>query len=458
MRIDIFKTIFLFGIIVLLANCERNDNGRAVPVSADNPAIQFNRSNCRRNCGDCKKVCRETTGVYQMPTPACGDACVQCGQCTLVCDREALTEKFNWREVLSAISDPNKIVVATTAPAIRVALGEMYGFPAGTNVEGKIVGALKQLGVDYVLDATFSADLTVMEEASELIYRLENEQHLLPMFTSCCPAWVRFVTLFYPNFLPNLSTVKSPLLMQGALVKTYFAQKQSIDPSKIVHVALTPCTAKKGEILLQGMNSAGFGKDVDFVLTCRELAYLFNDRKINFSQVSDAPYNSLMGAGSGAGMIFGSTGGVMEASLRTAYKLLNGENPPADFFNLRAVRGFDNVRQANIDLGKRKLNIAVVHGIKNAKSFLDALQNGTQQFDFIEVMGCIGGCIGGGGQPKSKIDGPQLRQLRMNALFQHGDGKQIRLSCDNPQIQAIYNEFLGYPLSEKSKQLLHIKR
>jgi ferredoxin hydrogenase len=397
------------------------------------------------------------TGVYEMPTPACGDACVQCGQCTLVCERDALTEKFHYREVASAISNPDKIVIATTAPAIRIALGEIYDFPLGTNVEGKIVGALKKLGVDYVLDATFSADLTVMEEASELIYRLENEQNL-PMFTSCCPAWVRFVKLFYPNLLPNLSTVKSPLLMQGALIKTYFAQKEGIDPSKIVHVALTPCTAKKGEILLQGMNAAGFGKDVDFVLTCRELAYLFNDGKVNFSQANEAPYNSLMGSGSGAGMIFGSTGGIMEASLRTAYKLLNGKNPPAEFFNLRPVRGFDNVRQASIDLGEHKLNVAVVHGIKNVKSFIDALQTGTQKFDFVEVMGCIGGCIGGGGQPKSNMNAIQLRQLRMNALFQYGDGKSIRLSCDNPQIQAIYNEFLGYPLSEKAKELLHIKR
>jgi ferredoxin hydrogenase len=377
-----------------------------------------------------------------------------------------MTEKYHFQAVVPAVNDPNKIVIASTAPAIRVSLGEMYRLPPGTNVEGKMVGALKQLGVDHVLDVTFSADLTVMEESSELLQRLEeNAKNPLPMFTSCCPGWVRFAKLFYPTLLPNLSTVKSPVMMQGALIKTYFAQTMGIDPARIVHVALTPCTAKKAEILLPGMNTAGIAhnqpamRDVDIVLTCREIAYLLNERNVSLLQAQDAPYSSLMGTGSGAGMIFGNTGGVMESTLRTAYKLLNGNSPPSEFFDLRAVRGFDNVRQASIDLGKRTLNVAVVHGINMVQPLIEAIQAGTQKFDFVEVMACSGGCIGGGGQPiQSNANVAQARQLRRNALYQRDVGKEVRLSSDNPQIKAIYNEFLGKPLGEKATKLLHVER
>jgi len=339
----------------------------------------------------------------------------------------------------------------------------MYQLPPGTNVEGKIVGALKQLGVEHVLDVTFSADLTVMEEASELLRRLEGGgTRNLPMFTSCCPGWVRFAKLFYPILLPNLSTTKSPILMQGALVKTYFAQKLGIDPAKIVHAALTPCTAKKAEILLPGMNAAGVSlgtpamRDVDVALTCRELAYLLNENGVNFRQAQDAPYHSLMGTGSGAGMIFGNTGGVMEATLRTAYKLLNDTDPPANFFDLRPVRGWDSVRRATVDLGKHTLNVAVVHGTGRVRPLIESIRTGTQKFDFVEVMACPGGCIGGGGQPFSgNMDAARLKQLRISALYQRDASQAIRLSYDNPEIKAIYSEFLGEPLGEKSKQLLH---
>ena len=466
-RRDFFKKMVL-GTGLLFTGCENlfsvergreRGRDRVLPIRSDNPAIRFNRSRCRRSCrGECIDFCSRTTGVHELPAPRGTDACVHCGQCTLFCQWGAITERFHYRDAARAISDSGKIVVATTAPAIRVALGEMYRLPPGTNVEGKIVGALKHLGVDYVLDATFAADLTVMEEASELLQRLEsNGSQPLPMFTSCCPAWVRFVRLFYPHLLPNLSTVKSPLLMQGALVKTWFADKMGIDPARIVNVALTPCTAKKGEILLPGMNSSGFGRDVDIVLTTREIAYLFNNGRVNFTQMPDLPFSPLMGAGSGAGMIFGNTGGVMEAALRTAYRLFNGENPPAKFFDLRQLRGFDNVRQANIDFGKRKLSVAVVHGINKANSFIKALQNGAVKYDFVEVMGCGGGCIGGGGQPNtSNLDTAQLKQRRKNGLYQRDIGSAIRLSYDNPQIKAIYTKFLGQPLSAKAKKLLHI--
>jgi ferredoxin hydrogenase len=280
------------------------------------------------------------------------------------------------------------------------------------------------------------------------------------MFTSCCPAWVRFAKLFYPGLLPNLSTVKSPVMIQGALVKTYYAQKTGINPEKIVHVALTPCTAKKAEILLPGMNAAGtsLGKpamrDVDVALTCRELAYLLNDGKVDFTQTQDAPYDSLMGAGSGAGMIFGNTGGVMEAALRTAYKVLNDKNPPADFFELRPVRGFDSVRQASVDLGKRPLNVAVVHGIGRARPLLDLVQSGQRKFDFIEVMACPGGCIGGGGQPFHHGD-MEILEKRMQAIYNEDRGKRLRKSHENPFIQQLYKDFLGEPHGELAKKLLH---
>ncbi|MCL2305936.1 MAG: [FeFe] hydrogenase, group A [Planctomycetaceae bacterium] len=435
-----------------------------LPIAANNPSIKHHQNRCRF-CGNCREFCRNTTTVFNQPVPQGEEGCIYCGQCTHVCKRLALTEQFHYPQVAKAIADPDKIVIASTSPAIRVALGEMFRLAPGTNVEGKIVGALKTLGVNHVLDTTFSADLAVMEETAELLRRLEQNgtKKPLPMFTSCCPAWVRFARLFYLNLLPNISTVKSPVMMQGALVKTRFAQNRGIDPGKIVHVALTPCTAKKAEIRLPDMNAAGIShgkpemRDVDVALTCRELAYLLNDTKVNFTLMQNAPYDTLMGTGSGAGMIFGNTGGVMEAVLRTAYKLLNDKNPPADFFDFRPVRGFDSVRQTSVDLGTRKLDVAVVHGIGKARPLLESLQSGTQKFDFVEVMACPGGCIGGGGQPVDfRTDATQLRQLRAAALYQHDARQEVRLSCDNPEIKAIYDEFLGEPLGERSEQLLHV--
>jgi len=434
----------------------------SLPISPDNPSIMHHIERCR-DCGRCRDFCRNTA-VFEQFVPANREYCVRCGQCTLYCP-EVITEKYHYQDVAKAIADPDKIVIATTAPSIRVALGEMYGLEPGANVEKEIVGALKQLGVDYVLDTTFSADLTIMEESAELIHRLgsKNRKKIkMPMFTSCCPGWIQYVKLYYPNLLPNISTCKSPQQMQGALVKTYFAEKQGINPEKIVHVSLMPCTAKKGEMLLNGMNAAGVYhkkpamRDVDYVLTNRELAYLLNDGKVDFLKAKGAPYDSLMGVASGAGMIFGNTGGVMEAALRSAYKVINGTNPPAGFLELTPVRGFDSVKQATVDLGAVKLNAAVVHGIHNVKSFIES---GIQQYDLIEVMACLGGCIGGGGQPTTPTmeEAAGVRQLRMSALYQYDTDKELRLSCDNPEITQIYNEFLGKPLGKKSHKLLHVK-
>ena len=435
--------------------------GPPLPIATDNPSIIHNQRYCR-NCGRCRLFCRDVTTVFGHPVPKGEDACIHCGQCTKYCRRSAIRERYHYPDVAKAIADTGKIVVASTSPAIRVALGEMFRLPPGTNVEGKIVASLKKLGVDYVLDTTFAADLTIMEESAELLRRLD-EKGSLPMFTSCCPAWVRFAKLFYPNFLPNISTTKSPVMMQGVLVKTYFAEKTGIDPSKIVHVALTPCTAKKAEILLPGMNAAGIMngnvemRDIDYVLTTRELAYLLNTGKINLAESDDSVYNSMMGAGSGAGMIFGNTGGVMEAALRTAYQKLNDALPPNEFYRMESVRGLDSVRQATVDLGKRKLRVAVVHGIGKARPLLNAIQNGDASFDFVEVMACPGGCIGGGGQPiNQQMDAMRLNQMRLASLYQQDKTSEIRMSYENPEIKAVYKDFLGEPLGIKSEQLLHV--
>jgi ferredoxin hydrogenase len=441
-------------------------HGLPLPLSRSNPAIRHLDEVCIE-CGRCRDFCHEVTTVFGYPVPDGEDECIHCGQCTLFCMTEALTEQYHYPLVSKAIADSKKIVVASTAPSIRVSLGEMFQQPPGTNVEGKTVTALKKLGVDYVLDTTFAADLTVMEEASELLERLElkNEKHPLPMLTSCCPAWVRFARLFYPRLLPHLSTAKSPVLMQGAVVKTYFAQKKEIEPAKIFHVALTPCTAKKSEILLPEMNASGVFhqiprmRDVDVALTTRELAYLLKERGIDFVRLPEVDYDSVMGKGSGAGMIFGNTGGVMESVLRTAFLLLNKRKPPQDFYELKSVRGLKNVRETTIDFGCRKLNVAVIHGIGSARPFLESIQSGERRYDFIEVMACSGGCIGGGGQPyNNTVEFEQLRQLRINALYRRDTENKTRLSNENREIETIYADFLKKPLSTTARQLLHCNR
>jgi len=461
-RRDFIKKLALLSTGLLVSGCDTYGRGRGadrrVPILVTNPAIRFHQNRCRGRCDRCLDYCRNATGgIFDRNLPSGEEACVHCGQCTLFCPRGALTERFHYQEVARAIADPQKIVVVTTAPAIRVAFGEMYGMVPGTNVEGEIVGALRQLGVDYVFDATFCADLTVVEEASELIQQLEIGK--LPLFTSCCPAWVRYIKLFYPNYYSHISTVKSPLLMQGALIKTWFAQRKGIDPSRIVCVAIAPSTAKKAEILLPGMNSAGVlhgnpqMRDVDFVITTRELASLFNENGVNFRQAPRGQYDSLMGTGSSSAMIFGNSGGVMTASLRTAYRMLNNERPPADFVSFHPVSGFGGVRTAVVDMGKTKLNVAIIHGISNIRSFME---RDAKNYDFVEVMACPGGCIGGGGQPIVAVaDSVKVRQLRLNALYRRDAEQTIRLSYDNPEVKTIYDEFLEKPLGENSKKLLH---
>ncbi|MCL2742306.1 MAG: iron hydrogenase small subunit [Planctomycetaceae bacterium] len=444
------------------------DEEEPLPIFPDNPAIQHIHSYCLF-CGRCRDFCYGVTSVFGHPVPKGEEACINCGQCTLFCQPGALAEKYHYPDLAKAL-DEKKTVVCSISPAVRVSFGEIFGMPLGTNVEGKIISALKALGVNYVLDTTFAADLTVMEEAAELLKRLENkeknkEQNTPPMFSSCCPAWVRFAKLYYPKYLPHISTTKSPVMIQGAMVKSYFAQKLKIKPEDIFHAALTPCTAKKGEILLEGMDAAGVlcskpdVRDVDAALTCRELGYLLLQRKIKFREMPDAGYDSVMGTGSGAGMIFGNTGGVTEAVFRTAYYFLNGKNPPENFYHLEGIRGTGMGRKGVVDLGKYKLNVAVVHSIANMRPLLAALEKGKADFDFVEVMACPGGCIGGGGQPKDlAAEGNVVMEKRRSGLFKKDAESKLRLSYENPEVKAAYKEFLGKPLGEKPENMLHVKR
>jgi ferredoxin hydrogenase len=394
-------------------------------------------------------------------------ACIQCGQCSIACPNYAINERYHYPTVQKHIEDPEKIVVATTSPAVRVALGESFGMMQGGDFEGRMVGALRAVGFDYVLDTTFAADLTIAEETAELLRRMTSDKkEKLPLFTSCCPAWVSFAEIFYPEILPHISSAKSPIMMQGAMIKTYFAQKRKIDPEKIVNVAIAPCTAKKFEIARPEMNAAGrfHGKkkmrDMDYVMTTRELAYLLKNKKKSFAKLPEQEFDSLMGRGSGAGLIFGNTGGVTEAALRSAWVQLTDKPMPEKLLHFEPARGLKGVREATLDIDGRKVRVAIVHGTGYARGLLRAIKQGKSQYDFVEVMACPGGCIGGGGQPKSSgrehISRTILDQ-RMSHLYKKDEKQKVRLSNENPEIQAAYKDFLGKPLGERAESLLHTK-
>lgn len=328
-----------------------------VPIESDNPGICRDEEACIR-CGMCRDVCTNIIGVHGTYTlEETGDTaiCIHCGQCANVCPTASITEVYEYQAVRAAIADPDKVVIVSTSPSVRVALGEEFGMKPGDFVQGKMVALLRALGADYVLDTNFAADLTIMEEAAELLERITKKTAPLPQFTSCCPAWVKFAETYYPELLPNLSTAKSPIGMQGPTIKTYFAQKMGIDPKEIVNVALTPCTAKKFEIRRPEMNAAGkqLGepamRDMDHVVTTRELARWAKEEGIDFAKLEESKYDSLMGEASGAGVIFGNTGGVMEAALRTAYYSLTGENAPKEFYQLEPVRGYEGIREASLE-------------------------------------------------------------------------------------------------------------
>ncbi len=382
-------------------------------------------------------------------------SCVACGQCIVSCPTGALTEKDSIQEVLDAISDPTKTVVVQTAPAVRAALGEEFGLPIGTNVEGKMVAALRRLGFDKVFDTEFGADLTIMEEANEFISRVKNGGKL-PIITSCSPGWVKFCEHYYPDLIDNLSTCKSPQNMTGALIKTWYAQKEGIDPKDIVSVSVMPCTAKKFEIMRNDENAAGV-PDVDISLTTRELARLIKRAQLNFQRLPEEKFDEAMGVSTGAAVIFGATGGVMEAALRTAADLLEGRR--VEEIEYQEIRGTEGFKEAVYKVAGMDVKVAVVSGLANADVLLQKVRSGEADYQFIEVMCCPGGCVNGGGQPiqpASVRADTDIKALRAKALYDQDRAMPLRKSHDNPVVQKCYEEFLtDGPGGHKAHELLH---
>lgn len=415
-------------------------------------------------CGRCVRMCRDIQGmnVYgfqkrgfnTLVAPAfdcdLSEAdCSLCGQCATVCPTGAIVERDDTDKVWAAINDPDKIVLVQMAPSVRVALGEEFGMAPGSIVTGKMVSALRKMGFDYVFDINFAADLTIMEEGYEFINRLKNKG-VLPMITSCSPGWVNTLELKYPGLIPHLSTAKSPQGMFGAIAKTYFAEREKIDPSKIVTVSVMPCTAKKYEAARPELSDSGF-TDIDIVITTRELGRMMRSLNIDFTNLPDGEFDSPLGTGTGAAVIFGTTGGVMEAALRTVAEVLTGKS--FDKVDYKEVRGMAETREAVIPVGDLQVKVAVVNTLKAAQEMCKRVAAGTADYHFIEIMACPGGCIGGGGQPVP-VDFMK-RMQRQKALFAIDEASVIRKSHENPEIKTLYTEFLGQPLSEKAHKLLH---
>jgi len=382
--------------------------------------------------------------------------CSLCGQCITHCPVGALHVRNDLDEVFDAIADPDKIVIAQIAPAIRTSWNEMLGLPIEEASLGKLVDALKIMGVDYVFDTNFTADLTIMEEGTEFIKRMTDpENNTLPMFTSCCPGWVRYVKNEYPDMIDNLSTCKSPQQMFGAMIKTYVAEKLGVDPAKVYSVSIMPCVAKKWERAVEAVNDAGHGSDVDAVLTTREIARMITADYINPNDLTNIPFDNFFGEGSGAAVIFGVTGGVMEAALRSAYYLVTKENPPADAFH--AVRGMDGWKEAAFDIptenGPIPVRVAVASGLGNTRKLIEAIRAGKVEYDFVEIMACTGGCSGGGGQPI--VRGKEMAKSRGEILYGLDKVSHVRFSHENEAVKMTYEEYLGAPLGHHSHELLH---
>jgi ferredoxin hydrogenase len=420
-----------------------------VAIQGNNPSISWSEEKCK-GCKECVTACSVKQNVQGTYKFAKGHhVCIHCGACIQVCTYGALTEKYSYNDVFTALNDPSKVVIASIAPSVPAAIGEYFGMAAGSYLPGNLTGACKKLGFDYVLNNNFSADLTVIEEAYELQKRIENKSKF-PQFTSCCPAWVKYVEMYYPALTPHLSSAKSPFSMQGALIKTYFADKMKINPSDIVHVAIAPCTAKKYEILRDELSTDNL-RSTDIEITTNELAMMLRDKNIQLLS-EKGKYDSLMGKSSGAAAAFGNTGGVMTAALRTAYFNMTGSNPSPDFVKLTDVEGEDGIKEATAVIGDKKLNVAVCYEMRNAKKILDQVKAGTCKYDFVEVMACKGGCVGGAGQPaKSAGD----LEKRMNALKQADVNSSTRFSHQNPDIKKLYKQLLKNPGSIKSEELLH---
>ena len=457
-------------------------NKKTYTIDDYSPSIIKDDSKCIR-CQRCVRTCTSMQFVSALAVAHKGDhqkistffdkpmnavVCTNCGQCVNRCPTGALVEKNYIDQVWDAINNPNVHVVVQTAPAVRVGLGEDLGLEPGNRVTGKMVAALRRIGFDSVLDTDFTADLTIMEEGTELLVRLKkalvdkDESVALPMTTSCSPGWIKFIEHKFPSLLPNVSTCKSPQQMFGALAKTFYAQKKGLKAENMVSVSIMPCTAKKYEADRPEMRDSGF-KDVDYVLTTRELAMMVRQAGINFEDLADEKYDSIMGSSTGAAVIFGATGGVMEAALRTAYEIVTGREVPFTNLDIVPVRGFEGIKEAKVlikdvlpewgFLEGAELSVAIAHGLANTNKLMAAVQRGEVNYHFIEIMACPGGCLGGGGQPIPTS--PEIRAKRMEAIYDEDTHMAIRKSHENPEVTAIYEEFLGKPNGHKSHELLH---
>ena len=438
---------------------------KRVPIALDNPSIYHDISKCK-NCTLCRRACADVMSVldyYDLDANGDVPVCIHCGQCAAACPFDSMHAKSELDKIKAALADPEKIVVIQTAPAVRVSIGEGFGYEPGTFLEGKMVGALRKLGADYVVDTNFGADLTIMEEASELVERLKNGGQI-PQFTSCCPAWVRFAEIYFPELIPNLSSTRSCIAMEAAMIKTYFAEKKGIDPRNIVSVSVNPCTAKKAETKREEENAAAryhnddsLGMDTDISITTREFIRWIQEEHIDFNTVEESQFDDLIGMETGASIIFGNTGGVMEAAMRAAYKMATGEDAPETLIPFEAIRGMDGAREADVVIGDKTLHVAAVHGTGNLRKFIERMRAENIHYDFIEVMACRGGCIGGGGQPRVKLPmADKAREARIASLYTRDAEVTVKAACDNPDIQKLYAEFFdGKPMSHKAHHMLH---
>ena len=447
-------------------------DGEIIPREIDDLSPSIVRDNnkcvlCRRCVNVCKNV--QTVGAIDATERgfktqiACAfnqslaeSNCVNCGQCIAACPVGALKEKDSTDDVFAAIADPDKYVIVQTAPAVRAALGEEFGFEMGTPVTGKMAAALRRLGFDKVFDTDTGADLTIMEEGTELLDRIQNGGKL-PLITSCSPGWIKFCEHNFPDFIDNLSSCKSPHQMFGAILKTYYAQKHNIDPKKMVVVSVMPCVAKKFESSREEMEAAGL-RDVDIVISTRELARMIKASGIKFDKLPDEAFDQPFVEATGAGVIFGATGGVMEAALRTVAEILEGKT--IDKIDYEMVRGTEGIKEATLNIAGKDIRIAVAHGLGNARKLLESIRSGEKSYEFIEIMACPGGCVTGGGQPIVSAKGymdKDVKAERAKALYSEDKNAPIRKSHENPDIKLLYSEFLEKPGSHKSHELLHTK-